>query len=226
MNRTTKRNLIITLGLFALFLLFTVLVTQVDVRAIGPQGSSVGLASLNGAVFDLLGVNPIWDQVTSILGVVALIVAAAFALIGLRQLIVRRSLWKVDINILLLGVFYLLVIALYILFDLVPVNFRPILVDGGLEASYPSSHTVLSVCVMATAMVQFRRSLFYGRQGLFIADLAAGLIIILTVVGRLLSGVHWFSDIAGGVLLSAALVMLYITALSFFPSQKNKASIK
>ena len=34
------------------------------------------------------------------------------------------------------------------------------------------------------------------------------------VIGRLISGVHWLTDIIGGVLLSAGIVMMYYTVTS------------
>ena len=33
--------------------------------------------------------------------------------------------------------------------------------------------------------------------------------IVFMVIGRLVSGVHWLSDIIGGALISAGLVMIY-----------------
>ncbi|MGN0995737.1 MAG: phosphatase PAP2 family protein [Candidatus Ventricola sp.] len=195
--------------LLAAFLLLTLAVLTVDVQPIGPEGSSVGLATLNGAAHRLLGVIMTWYAVTDWLGLASLAVALGFALLGLCQLVHRRSLLRVDMSVLLLGGLYALLIAAYAFFELCIVNYRPILMDGVLEASYPSSHTMLTVGIMASAMVALRR-LLPGRRALRrAADVSGGLVIGITVVGRLLSGVHWLTDIVAGVLLASALVLAY-----------------
>ena len=214
MKQHTKRCAAITAGLFLLFLLFTVAVKTIDVQAIGPNGSEVGFAVLNQWVFDTFGQNRLWYHITDWLGVAAIFTAFGFAILGAVQLIRRKSLKKVDASLLLLGGFYLLVIGAYVLFETVVVNYRPVILGTGLEASYPSSHTMIVLCLMTTAVMMFRR-LWPEKKALRItASTAAILIAAVTVIGRLISGVHWFTDILGGILLSATLCMLYYTALS------------
>lgn len=53
---------------FALFILTIALVTSIDVAAVGPAGTSIGLSHLNKAVHDLVGVHMIWYRITNILG--------------------------------------------------------------------------------------------------------------------------------------------------------------
>lgn len=222
MKNKHRKNFTITGLLFLSFLLFTCIVKTVDVKAIGPKGSSVGLAALNQFVFQRLGVHLGWYAVTDWLGVAALLTACGFALVGLTQLLRRKSLLKVDGGILLLGAFYVAAAAVYVLFECVVVNYRPIILHTELEASYPSSHTMLVICVMSTAIMQFRR-LLPEKKGLRIfLDGAAVLLIVVTVVGRLLSGVHWFTDILAGVLLSSALVMLYFSALTWLEEKVRR----
>lgn len=203
-------------GLFALlFLLVTGLVLQVDVAPVGPAGTSIGLSHLNADVFARLGENDVWYRLTSAFGVVALLVVLFFALLGAYQLLRRRSLAAVDRDILILGVIYLITALLYVLFEHTVVNYRPVILSSavGPEASFPSSHTMLVCTVMGTAIPAWRRRLT-DRPGLRrLLTAGAVLIILLTVVGRLLSGVHWFTDILAGFLLSAALISLY-TALT------------
>ena len=220
-----KRNLhLLTAGLLLLgaFALWTAAVCLVDVHPIGPNGSSVGFAALNGVVHRTLGVHWPLYTLTDWLGLVPMGFVFGFAILGLVQLIRRRSLGRVDRDILVLGGFYLVVLAAYLLFEKFAVNYRPVLIDGFLEASYPSSHTMLVICIMGTAIMQFRR-LLPEKKGLHIfLDGAAVLLIVVTVVGRLLSGVHWFTDILAGVLLSSALVMLYFSALTWLEEKVRR----
>lgn len=206
-----RRNLnLLTAGLFLLgaFALWTVAVRLVDVQPIGPNGSPVGFAALNGAVHTALGICWPLYTITDWLGLVPMGFVFGFAILGLVQLIRRRSLGRVDRDILVLGGFYLVVLAAYLLFEKFAVNYRPVLIDGFLEASYPSSTTMLTLCVIPTAMLQLRRRI--PREGLRRVILwMLGIFTAFMVVGRLLSGVHWLTDIVGGALLSAGLVALY-----------------
>ena len=155
MKKMSKKTLVcfvFSILFFVLFAAFTVVVSFVDVQAVGPENSSVGLATLNKSVFDTLGQNDLWYEATELLGLVPFLFVGAFAILGLSQVIKRKSLLKVDSEILLLGAFYVLVGIAYVAFEVLVINFRPILVEGELEASYPSSHTMLSCCIMLTAI--------------------------------------------------------------------------
>ncbi len=205
--KKVKRFLVPALMLAA-FALWTAAVLAVDVEPIGPMRSCVGFAAVNGFVHRLIGVNMPLYVLTDWLGLVPVGVAAAFALLGLAQWIRRKSLKKVDFSILALGGLYLMVIAAYLLFEAVVVNRRPVLIDGLLEASYPSSTTLMTLCVMPTAAMQLRLRLRPSALRRALGCAINGFALLM-VLARLLSGVHWATDILGGVLLSAALVSLY-----------------
>ena len=222
MKSQTKSNIIITACLFLAFIVFTIILKRVDVQAIGPLGSQVGLASINKAVFKVFGVNQILYDITEILGYVTFLIIAFFAGLGAYQLIKGKSVKKVDYKILALGGFYVIILIFYVLFEVIIVNYRPVLIEGELEASYPSSHTMLSICVISSAMIVLTEML-NGKKGITITVVIVGYALILTVViGRLLSGVHWFSDVFGVILLSFALVMLFYTAIEFLRDKLQK----
>ena len=208
MEKKNKKMLVWGASLLAMFVLWTVLVRFVDVRAIGPEGSSVGFATLNGFVHELTGVNWLLYTVTDWLGLVPIALAFGFAVLGLVQLIQRKSLWNVDYSILALGVFYAVVMAAYVFFEMAEINYRPTLIDGHLEGSYPSSTTMLVMCVMPTAAMQLDVHI----KNTVLRRCAIIAIIAFTafmVIGRLISGVHWITDIIGGALLSSGLVTVY-----------------
>ncbi len=201
----------------ALFLLLTVMVQSYDVAAIGPMDTEIGFSQLNGSVHDTLGTNLFWYDLTEVFGFLALAVCGLFGFTGLVQLIKRRSLKEVDPEILALGVFYVLVIGCYVLFELVIVNYRPVIMPGveGVEASFPSSHTMLICSVMGSTAMVLKK---YIKRDALRMGLQAGCVIVavVTVAGRLLSGVHWLTDIIGGVLLSCALLALFSLLWDFF----------
>ena len=208
MKKENQRNFCIATCMLLAFLLWTVAIQFVDVQAIGPQESSVGFATINQFVHNLTGVHMSLYAITDWLGLVPLAFVMGFALLGLVQWIKRKYLLKVDYSILVLGGFYIVVMAVYVLFEVFVVNYRPVLIGGILEASYPSSTTMLVMCVMPTAIMQFNARIKNNILKRFVAS-AITVFVVFMVIGRLLSGVHWFTDIIGGALLSAGLVMMY-----------------
>ena len=196
------------LGLLALFIIWTVALGFVDVGEIGPQGSSVGFATLNKMIHNITGVHMSLYTITDWLGLVPICFIIGFGILGLCEWIKRKNLFKVDFSILTLGGFYIIVMAAYIFFEMFVVNYRPILINGILEASYPSSTTMLVMCVMPTAIMQFNARIKNNSFKKCVNILIPAFITFM-VIGRLLSGVHWFSDIIGGALLSSGLVMIY-----------------
>lgn len=211
MKQEAKRKFYVAAGLLAAFLLWTLAVRLVDVDAVGPMGSSVGFATVNQWFHQWTGVHMTLYTVTDWLSLIPLGIVFGFGCLGLYQWIARKSFLRVDRDILILGGFYVAVMGAYLLFEVVVLNFRPVLINGILEASYPSSTTMLALCVMPTAAMQLGARIKTG--WLRRASLAGiALFTVFMVVGRMLSGVHWLTDIIGGVLLSAALVTAYCGA--------------
>ena len=213
MNKQTLKNFAAAGLLLAAFLIFTALVQRIDVQPIGPNGSRVGFAAVNGWFHALTGVHWTLYVLTDRLELVSIGIAFCFGVMGLLQLIRRQSLCKVDRSILILGGFYLTVIGIYLLFNVYVVNYRPVLIENVLEASYPSSTTVLVLCVHVTAMMQLCDRMPRGAVRTLVLWLL-GAFTVLMVLARLISGVHWLTDIVGGILLSAALIAFYRAAVS------------
>ena len=200
-----RKDIFVCGGLFAVAIIYTILVKYIDVQAIGPKDSLVGFATINKFIFNLTGVNMVWYSITDWLGFVPLIIAFIYAMIGLVQMIKRKNILKVDKEILGLGVFYIIVIGLYILFETYIINYRPTLMDGILEASYPSSHTLLSVCICGSSLM-INKYLFKNKNFFKVENIISILSILVIVIGRFISGVHWFTDIIGAILISIALL--------------------
>lgn len=204
MSKNT-RNIIISIILITISIIFTFLVKVIDVNEIGTANISIGFATINEFVFNKIGVNMLWYHITDWLGIIPILIAGVYAIKGFAQMIKRKSILKVNKEIIALGIFYIVVITLYIFFEKYIVNYRPILMNGLKEASYPSSHTLITICLCGSSIII--NKMFYSNKMTKCMDIFSFIIICITVLGRLISGVHWFTDIIGGIIISSALLM-------------------
>ena len=203
-----RKKLFLSICLLTTFAFWTILIRFIDVQAIGPNETSVGFATLNQFVHRLTGVNMFLYDITDWLSIIPLLIILGFAFLGLYQYFLQKSLKKIDYDILILGGFYIIVMIFYVFFEFVVINFRPVLINGNLEASYPSSTTMLVMCVIPTANMQFKSQIKHNLPRLCITT-SLYIFMVFMVLLRLISGVHWFTDIIGGILLSSGLVMIY-----------------
>ncbi len=219
MKEIRRKKFLAGIVLLAAFTLWTVLIRHIDVQNAGPNGTEIGFAAINVWFHRLTGVHMLIYTITDWLGLVPIIICMCFGVLGLVQLVKRRSMLKVDSDILLLGAYYVVVILGYLLFEMVPINYRPILIDGNLEASYPSSTTLLVLTVMPTLKYQSDRRITnpVTRKAItvFVIVFAA-----FMVIGRLIAGVHWATDIVGSVFLSSGLFMIYRYMADYFVLKK------
>ena len=204
-----KKNILICILLVLLSIIYTLLVKYVDTSTIGPNGSVVGFSSLNSFVFNLTGNNMTLYKITEILGIIPILIALMYAVIGLIQVIDRKSL-KVDKELIALGILYIIVILIYVFFEKCIIIYRPVLIDGILEASYPSSHTLLSICICGSALL-INKYLFKNKKIYKYINIVSIISMVLIVLGRLLSGVHWASDIIGSIIISITLLKILET---------------
>ena len=200
-----KNHYTTAIMLLAAFVIFTLAIMIVDVRPIGPLETHVGFAALNGFIARTFPENPLWDNIAKITGILLLLVAVFFAGIGAKQLIDRRDIRSVDHDILTLGGVYAADLVLYVLFEKLVINYRPVLEDGELAASYPSSHTLLAVTVALTAIIEVQLRV-HDKQKQNILRLLLAALMIITIGAKLLAGVHWITDIIGAIILGSAIV--------------------
>ena len=208
MEKKTQKNFIGCALLLCAFVLWTLVVLFVDVKLTGPYDSKVGLATANSFFHKLTGVNMALYDATDLLGIVPIAFVFGFGVLGLCQLIKRKNIKKVDFDLLALAGFYVIVAAVFVFFEIFVVNYRPILIDGALEASYPSSTTLLVMCIMPTSAIQLEKRIKSKKLKANLNTIIY-LFAAFMVLARLVSGVHWLSDIVGGALLSLFLVFTY-----------------
>lgn len=219
MKKNEKKSLLIGSIFLAMFAVWTVLILTVDVQPLGQNGTGIGFATFNCWFHHFTGVNMVIYTITDWMGLVLVAICLSFAGMGLVQLIKRRSLFRVDADIMILGVYFVIVFLAYAIFEMIPINYRPILIEGKMEASYPSSTTLLVLSVMPALIEQIQRRLsgITAKRIIKIVEIAFSAFM---VIGRLISGVHWFTDIVGGVLLSAGVFMLYKAAVMLALKEK------
>ena len=214
-----KKHIISSIILGVLVIIYILLVKTVDVQEVIRTGSNVGFYSVNEWFWNLTGHNEILDKITDVLLVLPIVLVAMYGTIGLKQLIQEKSLLKVDKKIILLGCFYVVIGIVYVLFEKVIINYRPIIVDGELEASFPSSHTLMAICVCVTSVLVNKR--LWKNDIINYVNISILVVMALIVFGRLMAGVHWLTDIGGGILISAFLIECFNAVLNKIEPNKE-----
>lgn len=220
MKENGKRILFLGSIFIVVFIIWTLVIQKVDVQPIGVKGTNIGFATINCWFHKLTGVNMVLYFITDWLGLIPIFVCMIFGGVGAVQLIDRRSLFKVDYDIIILGIYYIIVILGYLIFEMTPINYRPILIEGVMEASYPSSTTLLVLCVMPTLVEQANRRL----SKITVKRVVKVLVICFStfmVLGRLISGVHWITDIIGSIMLSVGLFCIYKAVILLSYKKQN-----
>ena len=220
MKKNGKKQLITGVSFMLVFVIWTWLIQKVDVQPVGQKGTDVGVAAFNCWFHKFTGVHMGLYTITDWLGLVPVFVCIVFGGIGLWQLIKRKNLFKVDTDLIYLGIYYVIVIFGYLFFEMCPINYRPILIEGILEASYPSSTTLLVLSVMPTLVLQANRRI----ENRYLKRIICALTVVFSafmVIGRLISGVHWFTDIMGAVFLSTGLFYLYKAVVLILSGDKK-----
>ncbi len=202
---------------------FTILVKIIDVQSIGPNGSKVGFSGWNSAIHEAFGYNETLYKITEYLGYLLFGFVLIYVVLGLIQLIKRKNIMKVDRNILCFGGLMVAMLITYVVFDKLAFNFRPVILDGELEPSFPSSHTLFALCI-AGGIILLNKDTISSNKFSKIISILVMFIASFTVVGRMLSGVHWITDVLGGVLISAALLSIYNTSLTPIKNIRKKYS--
>lgn len=226
MKNIKSKYLSLCLGITLLvaFVIWTILVLTVDVKAVGQDGTNIGFAKLNRWFHGLTGVTMWVYYLTDWLGLIPIFCCMLFGVVGLVQLIKRKSLLKIDKDILVLGGYYIVVILAYLIFEMIPVNYRPILIEGRREVSYPSSTTLLVIAVMPSVAFQVNKRLNNrALKGVLNSFIYAFLCFM--VIGRALCGVHWLTDIIASILLGVGLYLIYFSCTKFLQGGGEKGGV-
>ena len=208
MGRKATKKFITGGILIFLFIILTCLCKLVNVKPLGVNGTSIGFSTINVWFHNLIGVHLWLYFVTDWAGLIPIFIGVGFAIFGVFQLIKRKNLFKVDCDILILGVYYVVLFAIYFLFEKVYINYRPILINGIMEKSYPSSTILLAVGMICPFIEQISRRVKNKRVKIILCSIFIAFIIFM-VGGRLLSGVHWLTDVIGSLLLSFGVYLTY-----------------
>lgn len=217
-----RREMFTGFSLLVIFIIYTISLKFIDVKALGVLGTSIGYSRLNIFIHNFFGVHMKIYNITDWAGIVPIIISIGFGFLGLFQLIHRKSILKVDKNILVLGIFYLIVFGTYVFFEKYIINYRPILIGGKLEPSYPSSTTLLSMCIMLSAKIELN-CLIHNTRLNKIINFFCLIFTSFMVIGRLISGVHWFTDIVGGLIFSAGMIIIYDSTTKVFGQSSMKS---
>lgn len=216
MKKLTKENIkqIIFTGLMlVLAVLFTIAVKKIDTAIV--WGKEIGFSNINIAIHNFLQTSETFDKISDIMMVVSALLLGGLVFMATYQLISGKGLKAVDRELVVSGAVLLLTAGIYFLFEAVVINFRPVLIDGYLEASYPSTHVLFSMVVNIIS-IDYIISKIKNKKIMLPAVISVSVVTVVGFCSRVLSGMHWLTDIVGALLFAGALIMIYYTLKGIF----------
>ena len=187
-----------------IILVFIVLLKKVNVGTNGDK--NIGLSKINLAIYNSLGTNKIMDIISTIILAMAGALALFFVVIGIIEVVKRKKLEMLDNSIKALALVYVITGWIYLIFDyILVINYRPTTECISSSPSFPSTHTMLILMIFLTGITVLE-GLIKNKKLLYFVEIGFGLLGILAIVTRMLSGKHWFTDIIAGILFA---IMLY-----------------
>jgi len=217
------------ISILILFVIFTVLVKTVDVQYISVGTSElnyyIGFYSMNSVARDWaesLNKSDFAKTLSDIVLYLSFAFVIGFTGVTIFQIIKNKSFKAVDRRYYILFATYVAVVILYFAFEVVRINYSP-MVEDKLKPSYPSTHvfvaTVFYICSTLTAIDMIP----IEKRPLRILTIVL-IVFLVLLVGfvRFLSGRHWLSDIIAGYLLAGFVTSLYaVIYRDFFKHPKK-----
>ena len=160
-----------------------------------------------------------WDKITNIILITSLVVLGIFVILGLCQWISRKSLKKVDKELLWFSLPLALMAITYVVFDkFLILNTRP---DGSGETSFPSTHVMVATTIFLLTAIILPK---YIKSKVACAVLYLFMLafIVLISVGRVLANKHWTSDVLGAIGFSFIFVAIYCLIYQLIIKRKKK----
>lgn len=158
-----------------------------------------------------------WDLISDVILVTAFAILGALAMLGLIQLISRRSLKKVDHELLMFPIPLAIMAIVYVVFEkFLILNTRP---NGSGEPSFPSTHVMITATIFFMVAVVLPR---YIKSKVLCAmfDIIMLILLVLVCTGRILANMHWPTDVAGGVVFASIFAAIYYLLIK--PKKKEK----
>lgn len=151
-----------------------------------------------------------WGMITDVIVASAIAVVVVFACLGLYQWVSRKSLKKVDPQLLWMPLPLAIMAVVYFIFEkLIVLNVRP---NGSGEPSFPSTHVMITATVFFITMLIIPK--YVKQKSLrIILEVIMVIMIILICIGRVLANMHWPIDVVGGVGFAFIFAEIYYLAL-------------
>ena len=147
-----------------------------------------------------------WNLISDIILITSLVTFAVFAVLGFFQWIKRKSLKKVDKELLWAILPLSLMAATYVIFEkFIILNVRP---NGSGEPSFPSTHTMVAATIFFITAIILPKYI-KSRAARITLDLMMLIFIILVSIGRVLANMHWVSDVCAGLVFAAIFATIY-----------------